>query len=129
MNTTSTVSVFDLVGLIDTETRSTRSSQKFTKTHPDVIFYGEGCNMDTTAVTKDGYKMTTQSNSTDVPGFAFFSDTLRDALKGHVFTPQRKVMSREPLIFAQIPSKGAFKVRQVTGGTTPAQALARLLPR
>ena len=38
-----------------------------------------------TAVTKDGYKMTTQSNSTDVPGFAFFSDTLRDALKGHVF--------------------------------------------
>ena len=43
-----------------------------------------------TAVTKDGYKMTTQPNSTDVPGFAFFSDTLRDALKGHVFYTTRK---------------------------------------
>ncbi len=62
-----------------------------------------------TAVTKDGYKMTTQSNSTDVPGFAFFSDTLRDALKGHVFfTPQGKVMSREPLILP-IPSKALFR--------------------
>ena len=74
---------FDLVGLIDTETINEVVTEVH-KTHPDVIFYGEGWTMDTD-VTKDGYKMTTQPNSTDVPGFAFFSDTLRDALKGHVF--------------------------------------------
>ena len=74
---------FDLVGLIDTETINEVVTEVH-KTHPDVIFYGEGWTMDTD-VTKDGYEMTTQPNSTDVPGFAFFSDTLRDALKGHVF--------------------------------------------
>lgn len=79
---------FDLVGLIDTETINEVVTEVH-KTHPDVIFYGEGWTMDT-AVTKDGYKMTTQPNSTDVPGFAFFSDTLRDALKGHVFYTTRK---------------------------------------
>ena len=79
---------FDLVGLIDTETINEVVTEVH-KTHPDVIFYGEGWTMDT-AVTKEGYKMTTQPNSTDVPGFAFFSDTLRDALKGHVFYTTRK---------------------------------------
>ena len=56
---------FDLVGLIDTETINEVVTEVH-KTHPDVIFYGEGWTMDT-AVTKDGYKMTTQPNSTDVP--------------------------------------------------------------
>ncbi len=41
MNTTSTVSVFDLVGLIDTETINEVVTEVH-KTHPDVIFYGEG---------------------------------------------------------------------------------------
>lgn len=38
-----------------------------------------------TTVTKDGYIMATQVNSTQTPGFAYFSDTIRDALKGSVF--------------------------------------------
>ena len=38
-----------------------------------------------TSVTKPGYTMTTQANSTETPEFAFFSDTLRDALRGSVF--------------------------------------------
>ena len=54
------------------------------KTHPDVKFYGEGWTMSTN-VTKPGYAMTTQTNATKVPGFAFFNDSLRDALKGSVF--------------------------------------------
>jgi pullulanase len=33
-------------------------------------------------MTKDGYTLTTQVNSQEVPGFAFFSDTLRDAIRG-----------------------------------------------
>ena len=71
---------FDLVGLIDTETINA-VVEEVHKTHPNVIFYGEGWTMDT-QMTKDGYTMTTQTNSTETPGFAFFSDTMRDALRG-----------------------------------------------
>ena len=74
---------FDLVGLIDTDTINT-VMEEVHKTHPNVIFYGEGWTM-STAVTKPGYTMTTQANSETVPGFAFFSDTLRDCLRGSVF--------------------------------------------
>ena len=74
---------FDLVGLIDTETINA-VIEEVHKTHPNVIFYGEGWTM-STVMTKGGYTMTTQANSTEVPGFAFFSDTLRDCLRGSVF--------------------------------------------
>ena len=74
---------FDLVGLLDTETINELVAEVH-KDHPDVIFYGEGWTMDT-AVTKEGYTMATQVNSTQTPGFAYFSDTIRDAIKGSVF--------------------------------------------
>ena len=79
---------FDLVGLIDTETMNA-VIEEVHKTHPNVIFYGEGWTMSTT-MTKEGYELTTQTNSTLVPEFAFFSDTLRDALKGNVFNNTEK---------------------------------------
>ncbi len=71
---------FDLAGLIDTETINA-CIEEVHKTHPNVIFYGEGWNM-STLVTKEGYTMTTQANSTQVPKFAFFSDFVRDSLRG-----------------------------------------------
>ena len=74
---------FDLVGLIDTQTINT-VIEEVHKTHPNVIFYGEGWTMNT-HMTKEGYTLTTQANSTETPKFAFFSDTIRDALKGDVF--------------------------------------------
>ncbi len=74
---------FDLVGLIDTETIN-EIIEEVHKVRPDVIFYGEGWDM-TTLVTKEGYTMATQKNAELVPGFAFFNDTIRDALKGNVF--------------------------------------------
>ena len=74
---------FDLVGLIDTKTINDVMETVHT-THPNVIFYGEGWSMDT-ALTKSGYDLTTQSNSSTVPGFSFFSDTIRDLLRGSVF--------------------------------------------
>ena len=74
---------FDLVGLIDTDTINT-IIEEVHKVRPDVIFYGEGWTMSTTA-TKPNVQMTTQTNSAAVPGFAFFSDTIRDTLKGSVF--------------------------------------------
>ena len=74
---------FDLVGLIDTETINTVIEEVRTG-HPDAIFYGEGWSM-STQLTKSGYAMTTQANSTLTPDMAFFSDTLRDLLRGSVF--------------------------------------------
>ena len=71
---------FDLAGLIDAETINA-CIEEVHKTHPNVIFYGEGWNM-ATQVTKDGYTMTTQANSQAVPEFAFFSDTVRDSIRG-----------------------------------------------
>lgn len=111
---------FDLVGLIDTETINEVVTEVH-KTHPDVIFYGEGWTMDT-AVTKDGYKMTTQPNSTNVPGFAFFSDTLRDALKGHVFYTTRKGYVSGAANLADTV-KGCFLGQAGDWCTTPAQSI------
>lgn len=77
---------FDLVGLIDTETINEIVTEVH-KDHPNVIFYGEGWTM-STELTKGGYTMATQVNSEKTPGFAYFSDTIRDGLKGHVFNNQ-----------------------------------------
>ena len=74
---------FDLVGLIDTDTIHA-IMEKVHEKHPNVIFYGEGWTM-ATGVTKPGKHMCTQFNSHLVPQFAFFSDTIRDALRGSVF--------------------------------------------
>ena len=74
---------FDLVGLLDIDTISKVVETVHAK-HPDVIFYGEGWVMNTNA-TKDDVIMTTQPSSHRIPGFAFFSDNIRDALKGSVF--------------------------------------------
>lgn len=74
---------FDLVGLIDTETINAIIEQVHAE-HPNVIFYGEGWTMNT-GLTKSGYALTTQLNSTLTPDFSFFSDTLRDLLRGSVF--------------------------------------------
>ena len=60
---------FDLVGLLDTETMN-EVIEEVHKDHPDVIFYGEGWSMQT-SLTKEGYSMTTQTNSTEVPEMAF----------------------------------------------------------
>lgn len=79
---------FDLVGLLDTETMNEVIGEVH-KDHPDVIFYGEGWSMQTN-LTKEGYSMTTQTNSTEVPEMAFFSDTLRDLLKGNTFSTTEK---------------------------------------
>ena len=71
---------FDLAGLLDTETINA-CIEAVHETHPNVIFYGEGWNM-ATDVTKEGYTMATQANSTETPEFAYFSDFVRDSLRG-----------------------------------------------
>ena len=71
---------FDLVGLIDTATIN-EVVKTVHESHPNVIFYGEGWTMDT-EMTKEGYTMATQRNSVETPNFAYFSDTIRDAIRG-----------------------------------------------
>ena len=74
---------FDLVGLIDIDTVNELMAE-VKKTRPDVIFYGEGWTMPTKP-TKPGVELCVQPNSHKVPGFAFFSDTIRDLMRGSVF--------------------------------------------
>ena len=71
---------FDLVGLLDTVTIN-KIVEEVHKIDPDIIFYGEGWTLGT-AVSKDGYIMATQANAKATPGFAYFSDTLRNGVAG-----------------------------------------------
>ena len=74
---------FDLVGLIDVDTINELVATVRAK-HPNVIFYGEGWSM-ATEMTKPDVAMATQRNAHMTPHFAYFSDTLRDVLRGYVF--------------------------------------------
>ncbi|EOS34019.1 pullulanase, type I [Lachnospiraceae bacterium A4] len=71
---------FDLVGLLDTKTIN-EVVETVHKRHPEAVFYGEGWALNT-AVSKDGYTMATQANASATPKFAYFSDTIRDLVKG-----------------------------------------------
>ena len=71
------------MGLIDIETINELMAE-VKKIRPDVIFYGEGWSM-STHLTKPGVELCIQPNSPKVPGFAFFSDTIRDLMRGSVF--------------------------------------------
>ena len=73
---------FDLVGLIDVQTINEIVATVHEK-HPNVIFYGEGWDMPT-ELTKSGIELAIQPNSHKMPGFAFFSDTLRDLMRGRI---------------------------------------------
>uniref|UniRef100_UPI004055F8D4 type I pullulanase n=1 Tax=Agathobacter sp. TaxID=2021311 RepID=UPI004055F8D4 len=72
---------FDLVGLLDTVTINEIMKEVWSD-HPDVIFYGEGWEMNSYDT---GVSMTIQNNADEVPGFAFFNDTIRDTIKGSVW--------------------------------------------
>ena len=74
---------FDLVGLIDVDTINEIMTQVHRK-HPNVIFYGEGWSLSTE--TTKPCKLAVQSNAKLTPGFAYFNDTIRDALRGSVFS-------------------------------------------
>lgn len=74
---------FDLVGLLDIVTIN-EVVKEVHERHPDVIFYGEGWNLSTTP-TKE-CELAIQDNSNLTPGFGYFSDTIRDLLRGSVFS-------------------------------------------
>ena len=71
---------FDLLGLIDVQTVN-EVIEEVHKTHPHILFYAEGWNMGT-QVTKENVTLATQANSKETPGMAYFSDMIRDAVRG-----------------------------------------------
>ena len=71
---------FDLVGLLDAQTVN-EVVEAVHADHPGVIFYGEGWAMPTD-ITKPGLTMATQGNSPRTPGFAYFNDMIRNAIRG-----------------------------------------------
>ncbi|MDD5863690.1 MAG: type I pullulanase [Firmicutes bacterium] len=75
---------FDIVSLIDMGTVNEIIATVHKK-HPNVIFYGEGWSMNTN-LTKPGCELAVQTNSEKLPGLSFFNDTIRDALRGTVFS-------------------------------------------
>ncbi|MCM1308249.1 MAG: type I pullulanase [Butyrivibrio sp.] len=79
---------FDLVGLIDIDTiKAVR--EELDKIDPSIIIYGEGWSL-TTKTTKKNVGLAIQSNAKLLEGFGMFNDTIRDAIKGSVFSPEEK---------------------------------------
>ncbi len=73
---------FDLVGLLDVQT----INQIVTEVHavrPDILFYGEGWDMDSTNQYPADLPMAKQGNASLTPGFAYFSDSMRNLLAGN----------------------------------------------
>ena len=79
---------FDLSGLLDIATMN-EITEAVHPTHPNVIFYCEGWNMQT-KVTKPIVELANQFNSEKMPGCSFFSDTIRDMIIGSAFKAEEK---------------------------------------
>ena len=71
---------FDLVGLIDVNTINALVADVHA-IDPDIIFYGEGWDMDSTAISKD-IPLAKQGNASKTPGFGYFSDNIRNGIAG-----------------------------------------------
>lgn len=78
---------FDLVGIIDVDTINELTT-KLHEIDPSIILYGEGWTLGGAMVTKEDSLLATQGNANLTPGFGYFNDFIRDALKGSVFTAE-----------------------------------------
>jgi len=78
---------FDLVGLIDVDTIR-EAEQRLHAFRPDILLYGEGWSMDTHFSKK--VCSATQNYAADTPNFGYFSDTIRNVLRGNNFDLTRK---------------------------------------
>ncbi len=71
---------FDLIGLLDVDTVN-QLVDEVHKTHPDVLFYGEGWTLG--GAVEPGTQMATQANAKLTPNMAYFNDRIRDAMGGY----------------------------------------------
>lgn len=77
----------DLMGIHDVETMNQIESE-LKKIDPTIFIYGEGWTAGESPFSEQDRAV--KSNARKVPGIAFFCDEFRDAVKGHVFTPNAK---------------------------------------
>lgn len=78
----------DLAGLIDVQTiRQAMAAVR--ERCPHVIFYGEGWDMCRAPHLRET-PMAIQANASQLPGFGFFNDRIRDGLRGSVFFPEEQ---------------------------------------
>lgn len=76
---------FDLMGLLDIETLRLAESE-LRAVNPDILLYGEGWTGGVSPL--DEKRRAVLSNARELPGFAFFNDRFRDAVKGSVFSAE-----------------------------------------
>ncbi len=79
---------FDLMGILDVDTMNAVRAA-VDEVDPTIAIYGEGWDMGCKSV-KAGTKFANYKNAADMPGIAFFSDTIRDMIKGSVFDAEEK---------------------------------------
>lgn len=73
---------FDLMGLLDIKTMR-KLEQRLRKINPDILLYGEGWAGGISALSEK--RRAVMGNAIRLPGYAFFNDCFRDAVKGSVF--------------------------------------------
>ena len=79
---------FDLMGILDVDTMNAVRAA-VDEVDPTIVIYGEGWNMGCVS-TKAGTKFANYTNAAETPGIAYFSDTIRDMIKGSVFDATEK---------------------------------------
>lgn len=74
---------FDLMGIHDVETMN-EIAKALKRINPNILLYGEGWAAEPPVYDDD--KLAMKSNAKKVPDYAMFSDSIRDTVKGNVFT-------------------------------------------
>lgn len=99
---------FDLMGLIDVETMN-QVRAALDKIDPEIYVYGEGWSL-STKLTKD-VPLAVQKNADKTPGIAYFSDVIRDGIKGSVFDAADKGYVNGPNAKAKGNIVGMSKIK------------------
>lgn len=76
---------FDLMGLLDIETLR-EAERRLRETNPDILLYGEGWTGGASPLPET--LRAVLGNARELPNYAFFNDSLRDAIKGSVFAAE-----------------------------------------
>ena len=77
---------FDLMGLLDLKTVN-EIRQRLTELDPSILLYGEGWDIPTMLPRQ---QQAILQHASHTPGIGYFNDTIRNAIKGHVFNAESR---------------------------------------